>query len=74
MAVIENPLTGVISRRIHVVTFLLQNERANIERILEPMKNIWTSKGVSIVSDGWLDAQRRHIINFMVIIKSMDVS
>lgn len=46
-------------------TTLLQNERRHIEKLLEPSKLTWKEKGVSIVSDGWIDAQRRPIINFM---------
>ncbi|XP_057994474.1 uncharacterized protein LOC110655169 [Hevea brasiliensis] len=62
-------------------TTLLQQEKANVERLLEPIKNTWLEKGVSIVSDGWSDPQRRHLINFMVVsesgpmfIKSVDCS
>ncbi|XP_058005468.1 uncharacterized protein LOC131181423 [Hevea brasiliensis] len=62
-------------------TTLLQQEKANIERLLEPIKSTWLEKGVSIVSDGWSDPQRRPLINFMVIyesgsmfIKSVDCS
>lgn len=46
-------------------TSLLQKERANIERLLEPTKKSWNEKGVSVVADGWSDAQRRPLINFM---------
>ncbi|XP_057989097.1 uncharacterized protein LOC110643499 [Hevea brasiliensis] len=62
-------------------TTLLQQEKANVERLLEPTKNTWLEKGVSIVSDGWSDPQRRPLINFMVVsesgpmfIKSVDCS
>lgn len=44
---------------------LLQKERANIERLLEPTKNTWNEKGSSICADGWSDAQRTPLINFM---------
>ncbi|GAV62857.1 DUF659 domain-containing protein [Cephalotus follicularis] len=50
-------------------TTLLQNERANIERLLHPIKLSWHEKELSIVSDGWTDAQRRHLINFMVVVE-----
>lgn len=46
-------------------TSLLQQERANVERLLQPIT--WQEKGVTIVSDGWSDSQRRPIINFMVV-------
>ncbi|XP_057999043.1 uncharacterized protein LOC110673033 [Hevea brasiliensis] len=62
-------------------TTLLQQEKANVERLLEPIKSTWLEKGVSIVSDGWSDLQRRPLINFMVVsesgpmfIKSVDCS
>ena len=50
-----------------LMTSLLQREKANIERLLMPIKGDWRKKGVSIVSDGWSDSQRRSLINFMVI-------
>ncbi|KHN08416.1 hypothetical protein glysoja_043955, partial [Glycine soja] len=34
-------------------TTLLQNERRHVENLLQPIKNAWSQKGVSIVSDGW---------------------
>ncbi|XP_058005467.1 uncharacterized protein LOC110671042 [Hevea brasiliensis] len=62
-------------------TTLLQQEKANIERLLEPIKSTWLEKGISIVSNGWSDPQRRPLINFMVVsesgpmfIKSIDCS
>ncbi|KAL6519717.1 hypothetical protein OROMI_032611 [Orobanche minor] len=48
-------------------TTLLQKERANVERLLVPIKTTWKEKGVTIVSDGWSDSQRRPLINFMVV-------
>ncbi|KAH1238070.1 hypothetical protein GmHk_08G022826 [Glycine max] len=51
-------------------TTLLQNERRHGENLLQPIKNAWSQKGVSIVSDGWSDPQRRSLINFMVVTKS----
>ena len=36
-------------------TRLLQKERANVERLLKPIKDSWLANGVSIVSDGWSD-------------------
>ena len=34
---------------------LIQREKANSERLLQPIKDTWKEKGVSIVSDGWSD-------------------
>ncbi|GAV88964.1 DUF659 domain-containing protein [Cephalotus follicularis] len=50
-------------------TTLLQNDRANIERLLHPNKLSWHEKGLSIVSDGWIDAQRQPLINFMAVVE-----
>ena len=33
-------------------TTLLQKERANVEKMLKPIKDGWKEKGVSVVSDG----------------------
>jgi hypothetical protein len=44
-------------------TRLLQSEKKNVERELQPMKSSWHEKGVSICSDGWSDPQRRPLIN-----------
>ncbi|QHO11465.1 uncharacterized protein DS421_15g498330 [Arachis hypogaea] len=41
-----------------------------MERMLEPTKNSWSGKGVSIVSDGWSDPQRRPLLNFMAVTES----
>ena len=48
----------------------MPKERANIERLLVPIKETWHEKGVSIVTDGWSDAQRRPLINFMAVTES----
>ncbi|KAH1205718.1 hypothetical protein GmHk_16G046360 [Glycine max] len=48
-------------------TSLLQQERSHIERLLQPIKSLWSLKGVTLVADGWTDAQRRPLINFMAI-------
>ena len=57
----------------------MQKERANVERLLKPIKDSWFASGVSIVSNGWSDLQRRHFINIMaasdrglVFIKAID--
>ncbi|KAG5531582.1 hypothetical protein RHGRI_026259 [Rhododendron griersonianum] len=46
-------------------TTLLQKERAHIALLLEPIKKTWNKKGLSVVADGWSDAQRRPLINCM---------
>ncbi|XP_075645536.1 uncharacterized protein LOC142616605 [Castanea sativa] len=46
---------------------LLQKERAHVEGLLKPIKNFWLENGVSIVSDGWSDPQKRPLINIMVV-------
>ena len=51
-------------------TSLLQQEKANVERLLQPIKSTWREKGVSIVSDGWSDSQRTPLINFMAVTES----
>ncbi|PWA50999.1 DUF659 domain-containing protein [Artemisia annua] len=45
---------------------LAAKKRRHSEGLLEPLKTAWKGKGVSIVSDGWTNAQRRPLINFMV--------
>ncbi|XP_021722603.1 uncharacterized protein LOC110690084 [Chenopodium quinoa] len=47
-------------------TTLLCKETENVDRLLQPMKATWKTKGVSIVSDGWSDPQRRPLINIMI--------
>jgi len=48
----NNPISGYIPHSIQLVEDpLLQNEKANIERILEPIKSTWRLKGVSLCSD-----------------------
>ncbi|XP_031489258.1 uncharacterized protein LOC116256869 [Nymphaea colorata] len=48
-------------------TSLLHNEKNEVEQSLERKKFKWNTTGVSIVSDGWTDIQRRPLINFIVI-------
>ncbi|XP_061364625.1 uncharacterized protein LOC133308064 [Gastrolobium bilobum] len=62
-------------------TTLLTQEKDNIDRLCIPARSLWRSNGVSIVSDGWSDSQRRPIINFMAVcdgvamfLKSVDCS
>ncbi|KAL8108089.1 hypothetical protein AgCh_024508 [Apium graveolens] len=42
-------------------------DRAHVEKLLDPIKTTWKEKGVTIVSDGWSDTQRRPLINFMAV-------
>lgn len=37
---------------------------------MQPIRNSWNQKGVTIVSDGRSDPQRRPLINFMVVTES----
>ncbi|CAO2045269.1 unnamed protein product [Urochloa humidicola] len=48
-------------------TTLLVQEKTNVERLLQPIKSTWSSKGVSVVSDGWSDVQRRPLLNFLAV-------
>jgi hypothetical protein len=48
-------------------TTLLKQERAYVETLLNRTKSVWQEKGVTICSDGWTDAQRRPLINFIAI-------
>ena len=52
---------------------------AHIEKLLRSIKDTWKERGLSIVSDGWTDVQKRPLINFMatsqkgpLFIKSID--
>jgi len=49
---------------------LLSKERSHVENLLQPTRHSWNQKGVTIVSDGWSDPQRRPLINFMTITES----
>ncbi|XP_068312172.1 uncharacterized protein [Pyrus communis] len=51
-------------------TTLLQQKKSHIERCLQPIKRTWSTKGVSVCSDGWTDAQRRPLINIMATCES----
>jgi hypothetical protein len=44
-------------------TVLLQKERSLIHDFLKPVRSSWTSTGVSIISDGWIDTKRRPLVN-----------
>ena len=34
---------------------------------MKPIKDCWLENGVSIISDGWSDPQRRPLINIMAV-------
>ena len=60
-------------------TTLLHKERAHIEKLLKSIKDTWKERGLSIVSNGWTDAQKKPLINFIatsekgsLFIKSID--
>ena len=60
-------IPGYVPPRYNALgTTLLQKERANVERLLKPIKDSWLANSVSIVYDGWLNPQRRLLINIMV--------
>uniref|UniRef100_A0A5B7AFB0 BED-type domain-containing protein n=1 Tax=Davidia involucrata TaxID=16924 RepID=A0A5B7AFB0_DAVIN len=64
----NNPIMGYLPPGYNLLrTTLLQIEKENIERLLQPIKGTWKEKGVSIVSDGWSNSQRRPLINFMAV-------
>ena len=58
---------------------ILHKERAHIEKLLKSIKDTWKERGLSIVNNGWIDAQKRPLINFIatsekgpLFIKSID--
>ncbi|XP_059658963.1 uncharacterized protein LOC132305321 [Cornus florida] len=62
-------------------TTLLAQEEAHINRKLQPIKDSWKKKGMSLCSDGWSDRQRRPLINVMaasvggaMFLKAVDAS
>ena len=62
----NNNLAGYIPTDYNKLRItLLQKEMAHIEKLLRSIKDIWKEKGLSIVSDGWTDVQKRSFINFM---------
>lgn len=48
-------------------TTCMEREKADILKMLQIFKSTWPEKGVSIVIDGWVDSQRRPLINFMAV-------
>nr|XP_033508858.1 uncharacterized protein LOC104084442 [Nicotiana tomentosiformis]XP_033508859.1 uncharacterized protein LOC104084442 [Nicotiana tomentosiformis] len=47
-------------------TWILKEEVANFNRMLEEHKNSWKQYGCSIMSDSWSDGKSRCFINFLV--------
>ncbi|XP_057491417.1 uncharacterized protein LOC130777166 [Actinidia eriantha] len=64
----NNSIPGYIPPGYNLLrTKLFQREKANIERLLEPIKGTWREKGLTIASDDWSDSQQRPLINFMAV-------
>ncbi|KAL7253212.1 hypothetical protein ACSBR1_007697 [Camellia fascicularis] len=78
----NNKLSGYCLRTYdRSQTTLLAQEKAYVNRKLQPIKDSWKKKGVSICSDGWLDRQQRPLINIMatsvcgaMFVKAIDAS
>ncbi|XP_075659254.1 uncharacterized protein LOC142629158 [Castanea sativa] len=76
----NNNLAGYIPPGYNKLrTTLLHKEKVHIEKLLKSIKDTWKERGLSIVSDGWTDPQKRPLINFMatsekrpLFIKSID--
>eukprot|EP01018_Ginkgo_biloba_P009879 Gb_04501 [translate_table: standard] len=50
-----------------VQTTLLTKEKSLVEQSIEPIRASWWTTGVSIVSDGWIDARSRPLINVIIV-------
>ncbi|XP_060200771.1 uncharacterized protein LOC132629044 [Lycium barbarum] len=62
----DNPLAGYTPPTYNRLrTSLLSQEKMNIMTKLQPIKDSWKKKGLSICSDGWSDVKRRPLINIM---------
>ncbi|XP_074374238.1 uncharacterized protein LOC141714626 [Apium graveolens] len=46
-------------------TNLLEQEKAHVNVLLQPFRDSWNKRGVSLCSDGWGDRQKRPLINVM---------
>lgn len=46
-------------------TTLLAQENTHIDKLIQPVKDVWVKRGVSICSDGWSDGSNKPIINIM---------
>ncbi|XP_022040534.1 uncharacterized protein LOC110943081 [Helianthus annuus] len=63
---VENKIEGYVPPNYNRLrTTMLQKEKENVHKLLEPIRLSWKEKGVSIVSDGWTDPTRKPLINFM---------
>jgi hypothetical protein len=64
----SNHLAGYVPPSYNKIrTTLLVQERTHVEKLLQPIRSSWSSKGVTIVSDGWSDPHRRPLLNFMAV-------
>ncbi|XP_049936769.1 uncharacterized protein LOC126410604 [Nymphaea colorata] len=81
-SIANSNLTGYVppsSERLRTV--LLEQQMTRVNKLLESQKFTWDQHGVSIVSDGWTDLQRRPLINFIatsangpIFLKAIDAS
>lgn len=62
-------------------TTLLAQEKAHLRKLLQPTRDSWVKKGLSLCSDGWSDGVNRPIINVMaasgtsaIFVDSVDAS
>ncbi|KAL7206744.1 hypothetical protein ACSBR2_019457 [Camellia fascicularis] len=46
-------------------TTLLSQEKVHVNRLLQPIRDSWHKKGVSLLSNGWSDRQQCPLINVM---------
>ncbi|XP_021854008.1 uncharacterized protein [Spinacia oleracea] len=55
------------SKKIHwrMRLSLLEQEKAHVDALLQPFRDSWKKKEVSLCSDGWTDRQKRPLINVM---------
>uniref|UniRef100_A0A0A9DMI9 DUF659 domain-containing protein n=1 Tax=Arundo donax TaxID=35708 RepID=A0A0A9DMI9_ARUDO len=66
--VVNHNITGYVLPEYNKLrTTLLQKERTHITGLLDRIKSTWSEKGVTICSDGWSNAHRRSLINFLAI-------
>ena len=49
----------------NVRTQRLKHEKDLVEDVLSPICSSWSSSGVNIVLDGWIDTRRRPLINII---------
>jgi len=57
--VVDHNLKGFLPPSYNALrTTLLMQERAHIERMLQPIKSLWPLNGLTLVSDGWTNVRR----------------